>query len=446
MNRIIPAILVILVLIGGFWAYSSSKNKTTKPADMAQNTGVPSAWIEVLNPKVSQVDSLGKVIREFKTGDEVSAGEIISLGDTAGASVHFGDGSILRMDGGTKIVLDEAIFEPKNEKLSVKVTLVVGRVWSKIIALVSPDSAWQVKTSSAVATVRGTAFGMEYRSGKTKILASQHAIKVAMIDPKTKELKEEISVEVKESSFIEIKDSEVEKIIAKPEALAVSVQVAPKEVLAEAWVKGNVEDDKQVEVKIEELKKIEGSDDKVREKLRDRAKEEFRKVKEENNKRKTTEDNDESGRVIKKDSKEEMPEREVKASVSPDKDKNVKADSSLVKPTSLIISTNANLADVAEGTRTPFQAIAIFENGTRRDVTKEVNWNVNGRIGEIDKSGVFKAIFDRADSETETAKGTVTAIWIKGDNILKSKSVEVNIIHSVPDEKGEEGVFRPGSF
>ena len=36
----------------------------------------------------------------------------------------------------------------------------VGQAWSKIISLATPDSVWEVRTSTAVATVRGTAFGM----------------------------------------------------------------------------------------------------------------------------------------------------------------------------------------------------------------------------------------------------------------------------------------------
>ena len=53
-------------------------------------------------------------------------------------------------------------FEEKTNKLNVRLNLLWGRVWSKVITVLTPESAWEVKTTSAVAVVRGTAFGVEY--------------------------------------------------------------------------------------------------------------------------------------------------------------------------------------------------------------------------------------------------------------------------------------------
>ncbi|MBI5152990.1 MAG: FecR domain-containing protein [Parcubacteria group bacterium] len=166
-KKIAIFVFVLVVIVGfgsiGYRLLLQKEQSTIEP--------VLTPWIEVviLPVFVSNID--GSFKRELKTGDEVGVGAIIEVKKGGEANIYFPDGSIARIDQGTKITIDAASFDPTSKTLVVKVQLLIGRVWSKIFSLTTPESTWEVKTANAVATVRGTAFSMSSYPGKAEQLA-----------------------------------------------------------------------------------------------------------------------------------------------------------------------------------------------------------------------------------------------------------------------------------
>ena len=87
----------------------------------------------------------------------------ITTDDTGSADIYFSDGSITHIDPGTTVRL-EKMEVAKNDKdgtfTSILMRLNVGKIWSKVVRLAS-NSSFDVKTTSAIAGVRGTEYGVE---------------------------------------------------------------------------------------------------------------------------------------------------------------------------------------------------------------------------------------------------------------------------------------------
>lgn len=252
------------------------------------------AWIEIVTPAVSEIDENGNKLKELQSGDELVAG--VRLRGTAGsfANIHFPDGSVARIDGETSIIIRESVFDPKSGKLVARLELLAGRIWCKIFSLATPDSAWEVITPTAVAVVRGTAFGVEYANGKASVLGSENKVEVIPVDSVTRELIREAAAMVSADDVLEVtKDLVLEakrdaKILARRVEKAGEAAVAAaapgaviKNIRSKDWVKRALEADGDFDKKVKEIK-VEVREDvrEVREKLREETKRARKEIKE----------------------------------------------------------------------------------------------------------------------------------------------------------------------
>lgn len=279
--------LATLAVLGGIIAMT----KNLKSPDLSGELSKP--WIEVIQPAVFELaGNQNDKLRELLTGDELSEGAVISVEKAGLANIHFPDGSVARLDGGTKLVMENGNFDPKSGALSVTLNLVWGRVWSKIVGLATPESHWEVKTSTAVATVRGTAFGVEYmEEGKSNIVGYENKVEVTMIDPDTKKILEGIKMIVEPEKFLEVKKEaivEMKKhlarndvkqaataVISSASAVLMEVKQSPKAMMEKDWVKRGIEEDRKLEEKITRIKEKVKDELEVRKEIRKELREDF---------------------------------------------------------------------------------------------------------------------------------------------------------------------------
>lgn len=166
-----------------------------------ENAGRP--WIEILTPTVSARRE-GKTPYPLASGDELDSDMMIAADRTGNANIHFQDGSIARIDHDTEFALEAGTYAKSDRTLVVTMTLTSGRIWSRIMELATPASLWEVKTANAVAVVRGTAFGVEYENGKSRVIGVENEVTVIPLDPKTKKRVETAAVIVRPDTFVEI--------------------------------------------------------------------------------------------------------------------------------------------------------------------------------------------------------------------------------------------------
>lgn len=135
----------------------------------------------------------------------------------------------------------------------------MGRVWSKVVSFVTPESLWEVRTSNAVAVVRGTAFGVEYTSSTqkrvTRIIGNERTVAVGVLDPITKGvIKMDVGI-IKPNTYTEINDEIIEKIkedVVRASQLVV-IREIPAEVRNQTWIKKSIDQDRNVDQKLKEF-------------------------------------------------------------------------------------------------------------------------------------------------------------------------------------------------
>lgn len=410
-------------------------------------------WIEVVQPAVfelaeNQKDSL----RELLTGDELSEGAVISVEKSGLANLHFPDGSVARLDSGTKLVIEKGTYDPKSDTLSVTLNLVWGRVWSKIVGLATAEAHWEVKTSTAVATVRGTAFGVEYvEEGKSNIVGYENKVEVAIVDPETKKIMAGVKMLVEPEKLLEVRKeavAEMKKHLAKNEikeagsamvssagAVLMEVKAAPKAMMDKDWVKRGIEEDRKLEEKINRIKETIKDKNEIRQEMRKELRDNFiEKINErrENLKEKRTEVNEKIQEKI-SDNREIIKEKievrkeqiqevktEVRNTILEEAQKKIEFPTETAetvkevvsqKPVSLVIQTKNSLLDVREEEVIYFQAILNFSDGTSKEVTESVRWQVIGLIGSMEKPGIFYAKMHPTVSELGVSPGAIGAVW-----------------------------------
>jgi len=97
------------------------------------------------------------------TGAAVHQGDELRTGSPGRMRIVFQDDSVLTVSDGSRLVVDEQVFRPSQGKSRS----IFGLLQGKVSAVVSeyyqqPGSAYQIKTATAVAGVRGTEFVMVY--------------------------------------------------------------------------------------------------------------------------------------------------------------------------------------------------------------------------------------------------------------------------------------------
>lgn len=359
--KILILAIVALAAIVGFAFFLDQKSPASPeiaPANVISASG-EKPWIEVLTGSVFEFDEKGKLIKELKTGDVLEEKRTIDAGTGALANIYFGDGSVLMIDSETKIELQKGEFQKTSGKLSVKIGMTLGRVYSQIKNLATLDSEWQVETPNAVAAVRGTAFGVEFTKGKSIIVVSENTVDVAAKDAATNTIIESSKTTVSKKEFVTINDKDIPQI--KAERKTLKIEKVGNEMLNRTWLKRAIEQEKTTEtIKIEENK-----------------------------------NNIENKRL----------ESTIQTNTG------IREPIAVLAPKELKIISKNSLEKIFEDENVKFEAVLVFSNGSEKAITSEVTWQVLGGIGIIGKDGTFLPKLDPSVSEFGSAFGNIIAIW-----------------------------------
>ena len=224
--------ILVLAAVGIFVIRNAQTPPTTA---LESNSDASLPWIEIVASSLKEQTGDGEFIRELKSGDTIAKERVIVADASGVADIHFPDGSVARLDSSSELTIEEASFSAETETLRVRLTLLVGRVWSRAMQLASPESLWEVETANAVATIRGTAFGVEYSAGASSIFVDQNEVSFVPRDPETKELLKNASVIVRPQEFVKVKSDDMPKLREK--TIALTPAKAPEAVQNAGWIK-----------------------------------------------------------------------------------------------------------------------------------------------------------------------------------------------------------------
>ncbi len=96
--------------------------------------------------------------RLLKKGDRLKKDHEVKVAEKSRLEIRFPDGTIMRFAAKTRVKMNTLAFNRKTDSKNVRVDLALGKLWANVRKLTTSDSAVEVKTSNAVAGVRGTVY------------------------------------------------------------------------------------------------------------------------------------------------------------------------------------------------------------------------------------------------------------------------------------------------
>jgi hypothetical protein len=425
LKTISSLIVLLLIVVGAFFLFKNSDRGDLGDAKLKEIT----SWIEVTSGPAFEQGADGENKRELKTGDSLSSGMIIATGPTGAANIYISDGSTIRLDSGSTITLDSVSFNRENGTLVVRVFLSAGRIWSKIISLATPESEWEVKTSNAVATVRGTAFGTEYRDGRSRFVGSENTVAVKPIDPKTNAVMER-SVLLTGKSYVDIKTDEMEQIKRDPEYLV--PKPVTEAIKNEVWVSNNELRDSIINRDLEKVRSDIKDESTAREEFGAQVFEKFKAQIEERQEAVNTEPEiiESKTETDKKENTTPASSEEKIITPTATDSTNVGTVTASVPVKLEVLAPPQTTKPIVEKDRVQFKAVLHFKDGTSKDVTGSVQWNAKGGGGRFGASGLFETVIDSAFSEIGEVNESVSAVF-KSDETgtdLQSDTVNFKVV------------------
>ncbi len=95
--------------------------------------------------------------KPLKKGSRLKAGAVVKTGRKSRIEIRLADNSVIRLGSKTKMTLQKVMFASGGRK-KVTARLWGGKAYSVVSKLVGEESSFEIKTGTAVAGVRGTAF------------------------------------------------------------------------------------------------------------------------------------------------------------------------------------------------------------------------------------------------------------------------------------------------
>ncbi len=353
--------------------------------------------------------------REVVDGESILPPYELKSGATGKAVVRFSEGSELRLDPNSNLIVESAAYTPESKNLFVQVKLTVGRLWSDITLLATPESAWEVETSNVVATVRGSSFGViAEENGTTTVIGSEHDIDLTIIDPDTGERKETRKVTLHEDEVVVISDEEAKN----DDGPAPKTHKKTDTEKNDPWLL------------MQEKQDAENLEDLLNDSEENDARDPETEVEEEAEAEETIDTRATPPAVV-------TPREEPRTTPTP----TPAPSSASKKANSVTITSATTLNGVTEGTPVRLTATLIYSDGSKKDVTGEVTWKVLGNVGSI-SGGVFNPLLNESVAEYGHAPGSITATWKDagtGESLLGSTpifDVKARVSESNGNEQG----------
>ena len=109
------------------------------------------------------VGHAGQELVDAALGEVIAAGDTIRTGPGATAEITYFEGSSVRIEAGTELVI-EALATEADGGTVIAMAQAIGRTWHVVTKLLTPSSRYEVRTPTSAASVRGTIFAVEVRN------------------------------------------------------------------------------------------------------------------------------------------------------------------------------------------------------------------------------------------------------------------------------------------
>lgn len=198
---------------------------------------------EVTKGDVKTVTGKTKKTAPASVGQKICSGDTVIAGKASRAKIKMEDGNELNISPESQIILEQYEFNPRQNKKKVLLNVLKGKVRASTSqsnmyndkAADGTQNAFEVKTKSAVAGVRGTDFLTSYdaRSNATEVITFRGQVEVGQLGPDGKIINV-VQVEAGQRSIIvpgqppappqPVSDAELNKVSTETNADAADVK------------------------------------------------------------------------------------------------------------------------------------------------------------------------------------------------------------------------------
>lgn len=138
---------------------------------------VPAIRVEARQPGVELMRKGSDEWRKVEVAAELQAGDAVRTDREGLAEVRWGDLGVTRLDASSEIRIEALPPDISDAvKTSIRLHLASGRAWSRLLKLYGPESSFETRTDSVVATVRGTAFGLAKDASSTRLAVTEAVV------------------------------------------------------------------------------------------------------------------------------------------------------------------------------------------------------------------------------------------------------------------------------
>jgi hypothetical protein len=424
MSKYIFGALALLLIGGGVWFFLHTK-KGAPGVSSPTTTTQSITWAEVSTPSATVYAN--NATTTLLTGDEVPVGSVIHTDAKGVVVLHFPDGSFAMLDPESSVTLTAVGYDKKEGSLIVHIALHSGTLWSKVLDLVGLNSSWQVETTNAVATVRGTSFMTQVLLGKTKVVGIEHSVTVSPLQKDTRQPLL-MSATVTPDTEVTVDDTSLPALSAGKESMATTTVSA--DISKSDTYKAFKEREKIFDTMRDSLHAEYGEGSEFQKEFRESQVLPFKE---------TILEKSAPSVSAPKASKSEIPtssntnqnkngERPNPLPPTTTTDATIskntpvtppsggatrsRTTTSETSPVSLSVTTDTDLnSGVIDGDKIVFQAILLFSDGTKKDVTSSVKWNVINKIGSFPAPGTLLTNLPVDYAESGEVPGAVYATF-----------------------------------
>ena len=147
MKKVLVVLLLIVAGVGAFLYF---------PRGGATTSASNAATLAILNTAIEGARA-GSAFAPALDGEVYATGDLVRANVDGRAVLTFFDGSSLSVDPGSQVKV-VALNRVSADGIQVTIEQSLGRSWSSVQKLKTPDSRYEVRTPSTVAVVRGTGF------------------------------------------------------------------------------------------------------------------------------------------------------------------------------------------------------------------------------------------------------------------------------------------------
>ena len=199
--------------------------------------------------------------RLLKKGDVLRQENEVKVAEKSRIELRFPDGTVMRLSEKSHLKMSELSFNKQTDSKNVKVDLSLGKLWANVKRLVTSDSSVEVRTTNAVAGVRGTVYRVNVEDDKSALVKVYDGT-VYVANPPRDASKPIAKVTAPQEvsgpkevppPYHEVSMEEWTTIVKAMQQISISPQGVPSkpedfdpEADSDDWVKWNQERDKQI--------------------------------------------------------------------------------------------------------------------------------------------------------------------------------------------------------